>query len=229
MHKLLKILLGIACLSLFSAISCLILTQQTLSFDTAICEAIYKWRSASLTAIFTVITYLANWQTVTILCFLALIPRLTRRSFGIPMAVAAILSSILYKGIKTFFARPRPDVSLHLIEQGGYSFPSGHSMTGLVFYGMILWLCYLASKKSLQPIWTGSLSPIKVNPLEFLRGKFFLTALTIVIFLLIFLIGFSRIYLGVHYPSDVLAGWCLGGTVLLILTSIFSPNYFKER
>ncbi|QQE72661.1 phosphatase PAP2 family protein [Brevibacillus composti] len=94
--------------------------------------------------------------------------------------------------LKWIFQRERP--TLHrLIEETGYSFPSGHSMNAIILYGMIGMLCYLFLKN----VWP---------KLLIVFGAL----------LLILLIGNSRIYLGVHYPSDVAAGFAAGGVWLVI-------------
>ena len=95
----------------------------------------------------------------------------------------AVLSSVLKLGID----RPRPDLVAHLVEVSTASFPSGHAMLSAVIY---LTLGALLSRVE---------APRRVK----------IYVLTVAV-LLTFLIGLSRIYLGVHWPTDVLAGWCAG-------------------
>jgi Membrane-associated phospholipid phosphatase len=191
-------------LFLFLIISYFVITRDTLTFDTVIREYIYTLRSSGLTAVLRAITYLGNWETVTLICLtFLLIPR-TRLTFGVPLSASAILATLIQKALKVSFHRARPDLSLHLITQGGYSFPSGHSFTVLIFYGMMIFLCrsYLKNKSSANQI-------------------------TMLLSCLIALIGFSRIYLGVHFPTDVLGGWSIGFCVLIILTGLVEN--FKMR
>jgi len=96
-----------------------------------------------------------------------------------------VASSIANEIFKMAFHRGRPNV-LRLIEISGFSFPSGHSMIGLSFYGFISYLCF----KNIKSKWR----------------------YTLVVFfgVLILTIGISRIYLGVHYASDVVAGFSAG-------------------
>ena len=183
-------------IAIFAIIAYFIITNETLVFDTVIREFIYNLRSDGLTAILKVLTYMGNWQTVTFICCLLLLIPQVRFSIGIPVSFSSILCTVIYKALKVSFHRARPDLSLHLIEQGGYSFPSGHSFTNFVFYGMIIFLCR-----------------------QQIKNKRTANILTILLCCLIFLIGFSRIYLGVHYPTDVLGGWALGLCVLMILIS----------
>jgi undecaprenyl-diphosphatase len=96
---------------------------------------------------------------------------------------AALLNFVL----KQLFARPRPDYPQAYLTASGFSFPSGHAMISIAFYGAI---AYLAC-----------------SYLKSLRAKLLVSTSALVIS---GLIGFSRLYLGVHYISDVLAGWAAG-------------------
>ena len=167
---------------------------------------IYEMRSPGLNTFAEGITYLGEWYSITAICLLALIYPKTRFKIGIPISVVAITTQILMKIAKHIVLRERPDKALHLIEQGGYSFPSGHSITSIAVYGMlfllILWYFKGGGKKVLLLCLTG-----------------FLT----------FAIGLSRIYLGVHYPSDVAAGWCLGIAISAITLIIVMLIEHKRR
>lgn len=100
---------------------------------------------------------------------------------------------LMMSGLKFFFNRPRPLIPL-LKQVPGLSFPSGHAFMSFVFYGMLIYIVYLEVKNK----WLRAL-------LFFILG------------LCIFLIGFSRVYLRVHYASDVIAGFCFGFMSLMIL------------
>lgn len=103
--------------------------------------------------------------------------------------------------VKFFFRRPRPTHVDHLIVQGGYSFPSGHAMGSIITYGALLFLIIRASK-SWKPVIIASLTLIP----------------------LIGLIGISRVYLGVHYPSDIIGGYSLGLAVLSLSIGLYSAS-----
>lgn len=174
-------------------------------FDDPVRQFFYDLRRPWLTTIVRGITYLGNWQTIVVLCLALLILKPTRVTYGIPVSVGAIFVTILNRWIKSLVQRPRPDAALHLIEQGGFSFPSGHSITSMFVYGMLILL-------------------IRTN----VKNKRKANILTGLLAIPMFLVGLSRIYLGVHYPTDVLAGWCLGIVVIVVLFRIFYRISVKE-
>ena len=184
-----------------------------LALDNLLRYPVYELRRDGLSSILIFDTYCGNWQTITALCSLLLVlsffwkpfGKSLRNSYGISLAAGSLLSLFAYTNIKALIERPRPDAALHLISQGGYSFPSGHAMTSLVFYGLLLiWIRrFLSAKKKSKTITAG---------------------ITVLLSVFIFLIGFSRIYVGVHYPSDVLAGWSIGACILMVLSSVFRPK-----
>ncbi len=193
-------------LLLFCVIAFLVMRDGVTPLDLALCSRIYALRTETLTAVLTPITYLGNWQTVTMICIALLFFQKTRRHFGVPLATSCIVSTLLYEALKRIFQRPRPDLSLHLITQGGFSYPSGHSMTGLVFYGLLIVL-----------LWHHVENP---------KARVVFTAAFSLLFLTI---GFSRIYLGVHYPTDVLGGWSLGFCILLAFSGELERRWAARR
>ncbi len=190
----------------FTAISFFVMTREVLVFDTVVREFIYGLRSDGLTAFFRTMTAIGNAQTIALICILFLLIPRVRVSWGLPMTATALTAAAIQYALKVSFHRARPDLALHLIVQGGYSFPSGHSFSVLIFYGMFLFLCRLN-----------------------LNNRSAANVLTAFFPCLIALIGFSRIYLGVHYPTDVLGGWSAGLSVLMIMISavLFLRSYRK--
>lgn len=177
----------------FAFIAYIIINYNINSFDTTVRLWVYGLRTPLTKAIFIPCTYIGNWQTLVSFALLLIIIPKTRKNIGIPMAITALASTGLYSVMKMLFHRPRPDVALHLINQGGYSFPSGHSMNGLVFFGILIYL-------------------IRRN----CRNKKTANVLTIILLVLTFAIGFSRVFVGVHYPTDILGGWSLGLAVVML-------------
>ena len=114
-------------------------------------------------------------------------------------------SALLNHIFKKIVQRPRP-TGYRLIEEDGYSFPSGHSMISAAFYGFFIYLIFKNVKNKYLK-W-GSISLLSI---------------------LICLIGTSRIYLGVHYTSDVIAGFVISIAYLIIFTSIVNDYLDKPK
>ncbi|MBR0598390.1 phosphatase PAP2 family protein [Sinanaerobacter chloroacetimidivorans] len=189
---------------IFSVITFIVMANDTLLFDTVVREQIYEMRNDGLTFVLRTITYMGNKQTISVICILLLLFFPKRKLIAIPLTISAIISSTLQTALKITFHRARPDLALHLIDQGGFSYPSGHSMTVLVFYGMMILLCR-----------------------RYIKDRTKANIATVLLSCMIFLIGFSRIYLGVHYPTDVLGGWSIGFCLLLILKSAIGTLHSK--
>jgi undecaprenyl-diphosphatase len=123
---------------------------------------------------------------------------------GIAGAVTIGLASLGNEWFKTFMARQRPDLLEPVLVERGFSFPSGHSLLSMVAYGVL-----------------GVLVMRSRLPLGVRRGVVALLAVVIL------LVGLSRVWLGVHYPTDVLAGWTAGAVIVLVyarLTRSVSPE-----
>lgn len=177
---------------------------EPLPLDLSIQKAFFALRGQLLNAMVVVITHLSD--TVTIVAFCAVLLVLpNRKQYGIPLSLAALGGVAVYKPMKHIFLRARPDAALHLVEQGGYSFPSGHSVTSVVFYGLLIYLLARHCKNE-------KLRKILIPVCGFLA----------------LVIGPSRVYVGVHWPTDVLAGWCIGGAVLLVAICILERIESKK-
>ena len=123
-----------------------------------------------------------------------------KKLMGILLWINLACSALLNQILKRIVQRPRP-TGYRLIEESGYSFPSGHSMIGAAFYGFFIYLIF---------------KNVKNKYLKWGSISFFC--------IWICLIGISRIYLGVHYTSDVMAGFAISISYLIIFTSIVN-NY----
>ncbi len=106
-------------------------------------------------------------------------------------------STILNQLLKFAIQRPRPDASLRLVEIGGFSFPSGHSMAAMAFFGLLIWLTW-----------------------RYAGDRRMRAGLTALLCAAIAAVGFSRVYLGVHYVSDVLGGFCVSLIWLAVYTKV---------
>lgn len=116
-----------------------------------------------------------------------------KRRFALLVALSVTAGMGLSSLLKSAFARPRPDLVAHATEVYTHSFPSGHAMLSAVVY---LTLGALLARSRAEP-----------------RVKIYLLSVAV---LLTLLVGVSRVYLGVHWPSDVLAGWAIGSAWALI-------------
>lgn len=194
-------------------------------FDLMIQAGVLQGRTPALTALMIPLTYSGNWQAVTTLCLvLLLIPR-TRRAYGAPLTMAALSAVLFYQILKHLFSRIRPDASLHLLEQGGYSFPSGHSLTGFLVWGtmILLLLYYYGTEGARLPLFKKEASAV-----PFIRSERRLKIVCGLLFLYIGLMGFSRIYVGVHWPSDVMGSWFLALPILVMLKKIIWKQYASD-
>ena len=156
---------------------------------------ILNLRSEPLTVIMKVITNLSS-AYVLIAITLGTLIFIKNKKVGLCVAGNLIIATLLNQLLKYIIQRPRPD-GYRLIAESGYSFPSGHSMVSMAFYGLIIYLIWkMVKNKKIKYISCGILG------------------------LLIPMIGFSRIYLGVHYASDVIGGFAISIVYLLLFTNI---------
>ncbi|MHB8061084.1 MAG: phosphatase PAP2 family protein [Ruminiclostridium sp.] len=175
-------------LIIFVFITVNVVNQNTNSFDSYVYQGVSSFISTGLTDIMRLITFFGSREFFIVLALILIVAFYRKEKFSFytsMIVINIILSSLLNEGIKYIFHRNRPDI-LKLIDIGGYSFPSGHSMVSMSFYGFLIYLCC----KNYKTKW-----------------KYLIISLLAI---LILLVGLSRIYLGVHYASDVLGGFTLG-------------------
>jgi undecaprenyl-diphosphatase len=160
--------------------------QETAGFDAAVRNAVHAWAAPSFTFIMLGVTQLGSGPFLLGVGTLAVwrLAAAGRKHAALLLAVAALGGEALDQILKLCFQRPRPEAFFGLAVPPTFSFPSGHALTATCFYGVLAAL--LAARTRL------------------LAGKATLWALAAA---LVALIGLSRVYLGVHYPSDVLAGY----------------------
>ncbi len=200
------ILLGIfsAALFAFIGIANMIFRERKETFDLRAFYFLAKFVSDINTNIMQVFTFLgthtflipANLFLVAYFLFIK-----KHRWYSIKVPVVALSSLLLMFSLKFIFQRDRP-MSPLLAQAAGYSFPSGHALMSITFYGLIIFL-----------VWQNE----KNNAIKYL--------LTILLALLILFIGISRVYLRVHYASDVLAGFCVG--LMWLLLSLWILQKFE--
>lgn len=170
---------------------------------------IYKFFSENiindkLTPIVKIITHIGGAKIVLVLTVVAiiLIKGLKNKLFLLTGIVGTAGLNVVLKHI---IQRERPNIN-RLIPEKGYSFPSGHSMMSMAFYGMLIFLIFKYVKNTALK-WT----------------------LIVILTILLSTIGITRIYLGVHYPSDVIGGFLVSLTYLFILTEIYNKVKIEEK
>ena len=161
-------------------------------------------RAAWLTPIMQSISDLA-YPVVLVVMLLVIEVFAPGRRPGLCAAVNLVLATLLNLLLKTLIQRPRPE-GYRLVAESGFSFPSGHSMVAMAFYGLLIWMVWRYEKDAL------------------------VRRLGVIGFgLVIVLVGLSRIYLGVHYASDVLAGFCASIAWLGVYTKLPAPVFLAQR
>ncbi|CCY93883.1 pAP2 family protein [Firmicutes bacterium CAG:884] len=177
-------------------VTVILITNDNKYFDNYIIN-LFKYKSDILTNIMKIITFLGSALSIILLTVLLIIVVKGKRN-KILILINVIVTTLLNQLLKNVFQRGRPIDSI--IEESGYSFPSGHSMVSMAFYGFLIYLVYKSNIKY-KGLIVGLLS------------------------VLIVLIGISRIYLGVHYPTDVIGGFTLSLSYLLLFIDITKPNF----
>lgn len=150
------------------------------------------------TTIFKFITLLADAKFIAFLCFISLFI-IENKKIAFTIIINLLIMWFLIGILKNIFKRARPNKN-RLVEEIGYSYPSGHTMTSTIFYGYVMFLILL----------TSIILSIKI-------------VIIILLLIIILLIGYSRIYLGVHYLSDVIGAILFGSSYVLLY--IFFTHY----
>lgn len=192
----LKIILFSLCIILFVYLTKLLLLNEIKLFDDMVFNLVANLRCEPLTIIFKFFSFLCSFYFVIILTIIIMLFSKDKKvTFYIVLNV--LFCFFLNQTLKFFFARSRP-TEINLIVENGYSFPSGHSMLSLAYYGFYVYLLLNSNIK---------------------RKNKILAIISLA--LLIFFIGLSRIYLGVHYASDVLAGFAISAAYLILYIQFF--------
>lgn len=206
MNKIKNISKWIVCgigILIFATMVVMLLTNNVTSLDNSIYNIIISSKSDVMTMFMTIITMMCNTEFI-IVATLLLVLFIKNKKMGGMIASNVVLCSVINTIIKHIFLRPRP-VGIKLIEQGGYSFPSGHSMMAVAFYGLLIYIIWNTKWRN---VW-----------------KIFTTTLLVI---LILLIGISRIYVGVHFASDVIAGLSISLSYLIIFIELIYKRVIKK-
>lgn len=189
----------------FAQIAEEVLEAESYAFDTNILLTVRSWHSPLLDIAMLGITFIGDPLVLLIICLIlgAWLVRRKQKSEATTLAVAAIGAIGLNVLLKQLFSRDRPALWDRVVDVGQYSFPSGHAMVSMVIYGFIGYI--LATRYRRQQLWIIGLTTLLVTA-----------------------IGFSRLYLGVHWPTDIIAGYA-AGLVWLIACISSSKIWHRYR
>ena len=183
-----------------------ILEGEKLAFDAGIRNYVHSFASPRLTEAMRVLSDVGNITAVVVTAAIACVVLLIRhrRAGAILMAVTIGGAAILMWGLKILFHRTRPEPYFGIPVPTDYSFPSGHSLVAFCFYGVLAAMvsAELARRWKRVLVWIAAAT-------------------------MAFSIGLSRIYLGVHYPSDVLGGYLAGAVWITAVALVY--RRFRRR
>ncbi len=180
------LLVAAAALFVFGWLAEEMLEGDTRQFDAFVRTAVHQLATPGLTRSMQAFSFLGSVVAVTVMCLVAICVSLYFRHarMAVLLAITMLGVAALDIALKHAFHRPRP-VAFFGPTPSSYSFPSGHALGSLCFYGILA--AILAAR---------------------VRGRGAKFCVWMAAVVLVGMIGFSRIYLGVHYPSDVIAGYC---------------------
>ncbi len=175
-------------------------TSRTQAVDNHFRAVVHSYASPSLTLAMRWVTQLGSTLPLVILTVVVGVVLWTvkqRRATGV-LAIDMIGALILNSFLKDAFQRARPDPFFGILPPHTYSFPSGHSLFSFCFYGLLAAVVVRRFRSPLKRIAAGAVAS-----------------------LIILTVGFSRVYLGVHYPSDVVGGWTVGLAWLSFVLAVY--------
>ena len=165
------------------------LRPLSIGYDSKIISLFSTIRNPILTPIMVFFTYIADWYSIALLGIIGVAAfwKMRKTRMARALLVSVIGGGLIVEIIKHLFRRARPEILSHLVAESGYGFPSGHSFVAFSFYGFMAYYLFRRARSG------------------------FAKAITLISGALIILaIGASRVYLGVHWPSDVLGSYLLG-------------------
>jgi len=188
--------------SVFASLANEVREGDTLSFDTAVLLAINSRSSPLLDTIFSAGTMLGGAAVVATVSLAMIIALTLRKSYSRALLTTLIIGGTTLANLflKLVFERSRPELWTRLVEEQSFSFPSGHAMASMALGLTIVLLTWNTRYR---------------------------TAATIAAVVYVLFIGFSRLYLGVHYPTDILAGWLVSSLWVFAIAWLFSRRKYR--
>lgn len=182
-------------IGLFLLLTLLVTLKLTTPIDTAFSKWVFQFHNPALTSFFRFITDF-GYVKILLVIFVVILIVFHKYRFSYILPIHVLFIVFMNMILKNVIDRPRP-MMIRLIEEVGFSFPSGHAMVTMVTYGYLIYVINHYIKKK----W------LKYTLIGFLM-------------ILILAVGISRIYLGVHYLTDVLAGYSISLFYLMIVTKL---------
>jgi len=186
---LLALIIVVAGIKIFLELTESLQSEYLSQYDRKITDFIISFRSPELNKILQFITNIGDiygYLVVGLISSIVFYLKFKNWRFVIQMVFVLVISGLSNLALKQAINRPRPEIE-HLVSVATLSYPSGHAMSAISFYGFLIYLCY-----------------------GFKMNKWIKSGIIIFFTLLIFTIGISRIYLGVHFPSDIAGGFIAG-------------------
>ncbi|MDC6405938.1 MULTISPECIES: phosphatase PAP2 family protein [Maribacter] len=195
-------------INLFIELTDTLKTDTLARYDTAVTDYIISFRNPSLTTFFKFVTDIGDvtGYLIVLMLFVLLSWRIIKSwKYVLQSVVVLVLATLSNMALKRFVDRARPGIE-HLVTVKTLSYPSGHAMGAMAFFGFLIYL----------------ISKLRIN-------RIFKYSLMVLVALLILSIGISRIYLGVHYPSDVAGGFIAGFIWVVFCILIFDVIQIFRR
>lgn len=206
MQLMVGVVLILLTLGVFVKLADKVVDKEVIRLDSIVTQVVYSTRTDELTQVMKDVTFLGGptFLGVSIIVSIIFLWK-SRRKTALVFAFILLTGIVLNLLLKSTFQRPRP-VLMPLVEEYSYSFPSGHSMNSFIFFTAVYFYIFRRNKDQ--------------------ATKYILLSVCMAV---IFLIGLSRVYLGAHYPSDVIAGYSAGMCwFLLVLLFERSLDFIKD-
>jgi len=192
------------CLVLSIVTTIYVLVENVQFIDDGFHAMLMRFESDALVNYFRYMTFWANIATVMVIgAIITIVSLIMKKKIGLYLVGTVFITGIVNQGLKLIFSRPRP-IDIDLVAATGYSFPSGHTMMGVSFYGFLMFMMLNS----------------KCRP----RTKWMINSLLL---FLIVNIAISRIYLGVHFFTDIVMSVLISSCILLVVTYVYSKFYEK--
>lgn len=200
-----RLVVAVIAVSIFLFLLSEVLQGELMRLDRiAISLFVMRLRTPWLTPIMEAFSALAT-PVVLLVLLLVVIAFAPGRAPGWCCTINLVLVVLLNQILKFIVQRPRPE-GFRLAVVSGFSFPSGHSMVAMAFFGLLAWF-----------VW------------RYEKNRWMRNLLVIAFSIVILMIGISRVYLGVHYASDVLAGFCVSLVWLTLYTRLAVPAFLRDK